>query len=583
MINMLLPQRAATVQTLGHPAAGVIGWFDSSSNASGVAVTEATALTYSAVWCAVRIISETIATLPCILYRRTADDSRERAVDDERYWLIHDEPHPLMNACTFFETLTSQMVLWGNGYARIVSDGLGGTMRFEPRQPDRMRQELAGEQLVYYCSDPLEERMADEMLHLLGLSSDGLVGYSVVKMAQQSIGSGMAADQQAARQFSNGATPQGLLVHPMRLDKEKREQLRRDWDDVHGGSNKSGKVAILHGGMDYKPVGMSNEDAQFLESRQFSIREIARWFRLPPHMLADLQDSSVRANIEQQAIEFVVYSLAPWLIRWQQTLNRKLLSRNERRGMYYEFLLDALLRGDIQSRYAAYSTARQWGWLSVNDIRRSENMNAVPNGDVYLQPSNMQPAGATVPDAISREFQANLADSITAIKDEQRQLRQEIAWGNSTVFEAYDRHTSLLNENLRELRNTRQEIKDDLAKAGQVSQVQGWTDERLDLFRQQLACCVKIEKSEVAKAARAQATRGKSFVAWLDNFSSLHAVDMFNRLGGYGDFCNQWCAESQRQLLASADGEPDGFCARVQAVLDSWDERVKEAKPCILN
>ena len=218
----------------------------------------------------------------------------------------------------------------------------------------------------------------------------------------------------------------------------------------------------MHGGMKFTPVSMTNEDAQFLQSRQFSIREIARWFRLPPHMLADLQDSSVRANIEQQAIEFIVYSMRPWLVRWQQTLNRKLLSSDERKKMYFEFLLDALLQGDANSRFDSYMKGRQWGWLSINDIRRKENMPLVEGGDVYLQPMNMDEVGAEeeevvavppqqpppfqqepgrngdgneegVPESLRVELQKNFAESLNAIVTSGQHLRAELCEGHGRL------------------------------------------------------------------------------------------------------------------------------------------------------
>lgn len=596
MINALLPMRAATVQTLGHPAVGVIGWFDTTSNASGVAVTETTALTYSAVWCATRIISETIATLPCILYRRTSDDSRERATDDERYWLIHDEPHPLINPVTFFETLTAHMVLWGNCYARIVRDQRGNVNSFEPRLPDKMRVEVQGNDLRYYCSDPKEDRPSREILHACGLGNDGIQGYGVVRMAQQSIGGGMAADKQACRQFSNGALPGGLLVHPGRLDKEAREKLRADWNEVHSGADKAGKIGILHGGMDFKPISMSNEDAQFLESRQFSIREIARWFRLPPHMLADLADSSVRANIEQQAIEFIRYSLRPWICYWEQTLNRKLLDRAERKELYFEFLLEDLLRGDSVAQSVAWSTGRQWGWYSVNDIRRMMNMPPVENGDVYLQPSNMAPAG-TVPGTISREFRANVARSLSAIVDEGKRLREDIEESKATVADSMERHGAALAEGLRDLRESRLEMRRDIAELGQT-QVQGFTAERsglaeaaLTLFRAELACAVKIEKAEVAKAAKRQRDRGESFVGWLDSWYTAWRTELsertrntalcWMRITGTASskWAGLWCDESRSMLLSASDGSQDGFTSRVQAALDHWDDRIQAMTP----
>ena len=565
IINAMLPrERGATIQTLGHPAAGVIDWFDSGTNSSGKPVTESTALTYSAVWCATRIISETLATLPCVLYRTTSSDSRERAKDDPRYFLLHDEPNPNMSPITFFETLTANMVLHGNCYAEIVPLQSGDApAELRPRPPEKVRAIVEGDSVRYELIDPKDDVPADKMLHVPALGGDGISGWSVIKTAAQSIGTGLAGDERSASQYRNNAMPSGAIVHPMRQSREAREQLRREWNEIHGGSRNAGSIAILHGGMDFKPFSMSNDDMQFLESRQFSIREIARWFRLPPHMLGDLQDSAVRANIEQQAIEFIVYSMSPWIIRWQQTLNRKLLSRDERKSMYFEFLLDALLRGDIQSRYQAYATARQWGWFSVNDIRRMENLNAVDGGDIYLQPVNMIEAG-TVPNNGTQDMQQNLAASISEILEQGKVLRDDIANGGMCAVAAMNAIQASTDSALAGLREDREQIKRDLAEFGKVW-VRGTNleAERAELEREKLACAVKIERAEVAKAAKAQQARGQSFLKWMEPWYAAN-----DRLP------DDWKAESQRQLLEACDGDPHGFVKRIQAVLDSWEERI---------
>jgi len=396
LIRSLIPRLRAsgtTIETLGHPAAGVLGWFGGQPTVSGVNVTESTALTFSAVWCATRVIAETLSCLPCVLYRKLPDGGRERADDDPRYWLMHDEPHPVINANTFFESLTAQVVLGGNCYGHLIYSGGGEVDRIDPILPEKVHPHVVGNTIEYQVDDAQLVIPSEDMLHVIGPSSDGLLGMSVVAKARESLGSAIAAEQMAAGQFGNSAMPTGALVVPGRMDRDKRDMLRREWEEIHRGAAKSGRVGVLHGGMDFKPFSMSNEDAQFLESRHFSIRDVARWFRVPPHMIGDLQDSSVRANIEQQAIEFIVYTMRPWLIRWEQALNRKLLTREERQTLYFEFLLDSLLRGDIAARYSAYSVARQWGWLSVNEIRKFENLNQVGGGDTYLQPVNMAPAG----------------------------------------------------------------------------------------------------------------------------------------------------------------------------------------------
>ena len=625
MINYLLPSRAATVETLGHPAAGIIGWSDASLNASGVAVTQQTALTFAAVWCATRVIAETIATLPCLLYERKGDDSRERARKDPRFWLVSEEPHPMISSVSFFETLTAAMVLHGNCYAKIVTSPNGDIKQLEPRSPDQVKVHVDGDRIWYEVTDPQEKMYADDMLHVAGLGGDGISGWSVVRYAGQSIGSGVAAEQYAAGQWANGATPSGVLTHPMRLDKPAREQMRREWEEVHKGSSNANKIAIMHGGMDFKPVSMSNEDAQFLESRQFSVREIARWFRLPPHMLADLADSSVRANIEQQAIEFIVYSLKPWLTRWQQTLNRKLLNKDEREKKYFEFLLESLLQGDSAAQAAAWSVGRQWGWYSVNDIRRMMNMPPVEGGDVYLQPSNMIPAdsemakgdkpeppapppaappqegeeeqdgsGDDVPESLRGEMQRNLAESLSSIVNTAKELRSELERGNGNVMQYMEAADSRTSQLMVGLRDVRQEIRRDIHEVGQRLQVQGFDAGRQqlveachDLLRHSLRVVVGYEKAEVAKAVR-KVVRGFNLVAWLDGYYDKHATELakriqpavscYERIGqplhGSEDMAATICQQHKASVLGACDGSRDDLPERVQLVLDGWDQEI---------
>ncbi len=562
LIDAFLPRpKAATVQTLGHPAAGVIDWLDPGANQSGQIVNSHTALTYSAVWCATRVIAETLATLPCVLYRRTANDSRERATDDPRYQLMHDRPHPAITPVAFFESLTAHMVLTGNCYARIVTGQDGLPAMLEPRMPEKVRIVADGNTIRYELMDPAEQISFEDMLHVAGLGGDGIKGWSVISMASQSVGAAMAAEERAATQHRTNAMPGGALVHPSRLSADARESLRREWNEIHGGSKNAGRVAVLHGGMDFRPFTMSNDDMQFLESRQFSIREIARWFRLPPHMLADLQDSSVRANIEQQAIEFIVYSLGPWLRRWEQTLNRQLLRPEERGSLYFEFLLDALLRGDIQSRYTAFSTARQWGWLSVNDIRKAENMNSIPGGDVYLQPVNMVPAGTT-PAAIQTDMQANLSQSLQEIREQSQAIAESLASGNQSVLDRIAASESRLES----LRSDREEIKAEIAEVRKV-QAMGidLAAERRKLDAERMRVALKIERAAVIKAAKNQQHSKVPFLPWLDEWYSNQT-----------NMPESWRAESKRQLLEACDGDPASFVMRIQKTIDTWESRIHD-------
>ena len=615
MINYLLPSRAATVQQLGHPAAGVVGWMGGNANTTGVSVNAESALTFAAVWCAVRVISETIATLPCILYRKTSDDGRERMRDDPRYWLMHDEPHPEMSAVSFFESQTAHMVMQGNCYAKIT-ESKQYPANLTIRRPDTVQPNVNGDSVYYEVTDPKETIYSPQMLHVAGLGGDGITGWSVVKYANQSIGGAMAGDQFAGATFGNGATPRGVMTIPTRLAKEAREQLRTEWNEIHQGADNSGKIAIMHGGMTYQPISMTNEDAQLLQSRQFSIRDIARWFRLPPHMLADLADSSVRANIEQQAIEFIIYSLKPWLVRWQQALNRKLLGEDERRKLYFEFLLESLLQGDSAAQAAAYSVGRQWGWLSVNEIRQRMNLPQIDGGDIYLQPANMVEAGAEpepppqiqpfpnqqpppaaddeqVPAALKGEMQRNLTESINAILDSGKSLRADLEAGQHQLSESLASADAVAHEHIKTLREVREEIRRDLSEVGQRSQAQGWESEQTclinachDLLHSNLKAVFTSEKLRVMDHAKLVA-RGSNFVQWLDEFYAQHETHVSQRItdpvacyerltngsvnGLAKDIAHEIVMRHWSDLLSCCDGDSSGFMTRIQSLLTSWD------------
>lgn len=231
---------------------------------------------------------------------------------------------------------------------------------------------------------------SQDVLHIPGLGFDGLVGYSPIAMAKNAIGMSIAAEEYGAKFFSNGATPSGILEHPGTV--KNAESLRESWTRRFSGNN-SHKVAILEEGMKYTPISISPNEAQFLETRKFQINEIARIFRIPPHMVGDLEKSSF-SNIEQQSLEFVKYTLDPWVIRFEQAFNRRLLKDKEKDKFYIKFNVDGLLRGDYQSRMNGYAVGRQNGWMSANDIRALENLDRIPieeGGDLYLINGNMLP------------------------------------------------------------------------------------------------------------------------------------------------------------------------------------------------
>ena len=230
-----------------------------------------------------------------------------------------------------------------------------------------------------------------DVLHIPGLGFDGLVGYSPIAMAKNAIGLAIAAEEYGSKFYANGAAPSGVLEHPGTLKDPGR--VRESWQATFGGSANANKVAVLEEGMKYTPISISPNEAQFLETRKFQINEIARIFRVPPHMVGDLEKSSF-SNIEQQSLEFVKYTLDPWVIRWEQALYRTLLSEEEKKTVFFKFNVEGLLRGDYASRMSGYATARQNGWMSANDIRELEDLDRIPaelGGDLYLVNGNMLP------------------------------------------------------------------------------------------------------------------------------------------------------------------------------------------------
>lgn len=372
------------------------------NSSSGKAVTERSAMQMTAVYACVRILSEAVAGLPLHFYRYREDGSKEKAIDTNLYHLLHDEPNPEMSSFVFRETLMTHLLLWGNAYAQIIRNGKGEVIALYPLMPNKMQVDRDENGNLYYTYtrsevEPNTMKGASvvlspkDVLHIPGLGFDGLVGYSPIAMAKNAIGLAIATEEFGSKFFANGAAPSGVLEHPGTIKDPTR--VREAWQSQFGGSGNSGKVAVLEEGMKYTPISISPEQAQFLETRKFQINEIARIFRVPPHMVGDLEKSSF-SNIEQQSLEFVKYTLDPWVIRWEQSLSRALLSEDEKKQYFFKFNLEGLLRGDYQSRMNGYAIARQNGWMSANDIRELENLDKLTpeqGGDLYLVNGNMLP------------------------------------------------------------------------------------------------------------------------------------------------------------------------------------------------
>lgn len=368
---------------------------------AGKTVMERSAMQMTAVYSCVRILAEAIAGLPLHLYRENTEGGKEKATNHPLYRLLHDEPNPEMSSFVFRETLMTHLLLWGNAYAQVIRNGKGEVIALYPLMPNKMSVDRDENGHLYYeCHRSHDEALKDastvylaprDVLHIPGLGFDGLVGYSPIAMAKNAIGLAIATEEYGAKFFANGAAPSGVFEHPGTI--KDPSKVRDAWQSQFGGSSNSGKVAVLEEGMKYTPISISPEQAQFLETRKFQINEIARIFRVPPHMVGDLEKSSF-SNIEQQSLEFVKYTLDPWVIRWEQSIMRILLTPEEKKSLYVKFNVEGLFRGDYQSRMTGYATARQNGWVSANDIRALENLDRIPaelGDDLYLINGSMLP------------------------------------------------------------------------------------------------------------------------------------------------------------------------------------------------
>lgn len=363
---------------------------------SGKPVNERTAMQTTAVYACVRILAEAVASLPLHVYEYQDDVGKKLVHDHPLYYLLHDEPNPEMTSFVFRETLMSHLLIWGNAYAQIIRDGAGRVLGLYPLLPDKMDVQRDDRGNIYYVysrnsdENPMFKEYGDirlkaeDVLHIPGLGFDGLIGYSPIAMAKNAVGMTLACEEYGASFFANGANPGGVLEHPGVL--KDPSKVRESWNSVYRGVNNAHKIAVLEEGMKYQQIGIPPEEAQFLETRKFQINEIARLYRIPPHMVGDLDKSSF-SNIEQQSLEFVKYTLDPWVIRWEQSLQRSLLLPGEKGKYFIKLNVDGLLRGDYQSRMNGYAVGRQNGWFSANDIREMENMNPIPDeqgGNLYL-------------------------------------------------------------------------------------------------------------------------------------------------------------------------------------------------------
>lgn len=377
---------------LSNPAAWLVDWAGGGKTKAGANITEASALNLSAVYAAVRVLTDTVASIPLPIYERL-ERGKRRATEYPIYRLLHKRPNREMVAFTFKETLQGHLALWGNAYAEIEFNGAGFPIGLWPLLPDRTRAERRNGQkvIITRVGDVDEVLAADRVLHIPGFGFDGLMGYSPIKMARESLGLTRAAEEFGSAWFGNGSRPSGVLQTEGKLGDVAQKNLRESWERMHTGLSNAQRVAILEQGLKWQAIGIPPDDAQFLETRKFQTAEVARWFKVPPHMIGDLERST-NNNIEHQGLEFVIHTARPWFVRWEEWIGETLIPEADRERYFAEFLMEGLLRGDTAARGEFYTKLFQLGAVSPNDIREKENLgNPIDGGDQYFVQLNMVP------------------------------------------------------------------------------------------------------------------------------------------------------------------------------------------------
>lgn len=372
-------------------------WFEpvGSRSATGARVSADSALRLTAVWACVRILSETLASMPFVMYRPLLDGGREIVTDHPIVRLFDKAPNAMQTPFEWREMMQAHLVLRGNAYNQILTDRAGVIVALQPMHPDRVKIEMlaAGEYRYRFLQPDGSDLVLSrgEVWHVRGMSFDGILGLNPIELARDAVGMGLSAQDYGARFFQNDAKPGGVIEFQGQFkDQTARQTFISAWQAAQGGANR-GKTVVLERDMKYVEVGLNNSDAQFIESRKFQVTEIARMFRVPPHMIADL-DRSTNNNIEHQGLEFVLHTMTPWAERWESSIETNLLTEADS-DLEIEFDFSSLLRGDHAARSTYLNSGIMTGWLTRNEARIIEGYDPLPDLDEPLQPLNMVPAG----------------------------------------------------------------------------------------------------------------------------------------------------------------------------------------------
>lgn len=569
---------------------------------SGIKVDHSTALTYSAVWAATRILTETVGRLPFVYYRRIAEQDKEKARDQRLFRVLGIESNRETAAMPYRETMTEWMINAGNGVSMIERDNNFQITDLWPVSPDRLvkRTRTENQDLVWHIRGPAIDDAVlpfrdDEILHVPGaIPINGDWGRGVIAHARESIGLGLATEKHGASFFGQGANPSGVLEADGNTlkDVEERNNLRKEWVANYGQNGEhQGGIGILWRGIKYKPMSFSNKDAQFLEARQHNITDIARWYVIPPHMLADLSRSTF-SNIAEQSIAFIRGSVIPWLTRWEQAVFTQLLTRKEQNEFFAEFNTRAMMRGDTESQFAAYAVALLNGFMSINEVRRAENMDKVEDGDDYRVPLN---TASISDDDTNNEMVVAVGDVVKKMLDGQSGSEEQL----KECLEEFVGQSlePMATEIKSEVRDIAEKICKELKQEPEADKVTITTDEAeryarildnsMAVAMASLRDATQRMQSKHAKAIRRLAGNSKTFLDKIADFYESHEATMaeaiepgISMLAELGTELNaetlacDHCEAAREELLAAYDTEPEcTFAARVNTVCDKWMEQ----------
>ncbi len=352
--------------------------FEGRETSSGIHINETVALGIPAVYACIRVLTEAIASLPLITYERFTNGDKERARGFSLYGLLHDTPNPLMTSFELRELLVGHLCLRGNAYCYIERES-GEVVALWPLHPDKVTVEVSGRELVYkHQNDGTGKAYPmNDILHIRGLSGDGIIGYSPLTLLRDTFGYSKAVQEYSSSYFKNDASPGGIITTPNALSAQSKSGLRSAWKEGHAGKGKHHQVAIMDNGLQWQAIGVSPQDSQLIESQKFSVVEIARVFRVPLNLVMDYERSTY-SNVTEQNRSFLTHTLQPWLTRIEQAMSKSLLTESEKEKYFIEHLTQGFLRADTKTRYASYKIAIEAGFLTVDEVRQLENMNTKP-------------------------------------------------------------------------------------------------------------------------------------------------------------------------------------------------------------